>query len=110
MTDHYEKAKQAWETAGKLVQGDRRETHGDFKTNFQAIADLWSVYIANVATKRKAMEPLIQAEDVAQMMVLLKVARAMNGGINIDDYIDAIGYSMIAAGLVHSEELPKQRR
>ena len=39
MTDHYEKAKQAWETAGKLVQGDRRETHGDFKTNFQAIAE-----------------------------------------------------------------------
>jgi hypothetical protein len=102
-SDHYEAAKAAWETAGSLVQGDRRETHGDFKENFEAIAGLWDAYIAakNYGTSQFRVS-LIDAEDVAQMMVLMKIARTMNGRLNPDDYVDAIGYATIAAGLATS--------
>ena len=103
-SDHYEAAKAAWETAGSLVQGDRRETHGDFAENFESIAGLWCAYLT--ARKYAYDDPFITitAQDVAQMMVLLKIARTMNGKLNPDDYVDAIGYAMIAAGLATSSD------
>jgi hypothetical protein len=101
-SDHYEAAKAAWETAGKIVQGDRRETHGDFRENFQAIAMLWNSYL--VSRDFGVTNTFITSIDVAQMMVLLKIARTMNGRLNPDDYVDAIGYATIAAGLATSSD------
>ena len=39
----------------------------------------------------------ITARDAALMMMLLKVARTKTGTYNPDDYVDAAGYSAIAA-------------
>ena len=103
-SDHYDAAKAAWETAGKLVQGDRRETHGDFKENFEAIASLWDAYLMSRKYSFDNPGNMLTRKDVAQMMVLLKIARTMNGRLNPDDYVDAIGYAMIAAGLATSSD------
>lgn len=100
--DHYDAAREAWETAGELVQGDRRETHGDFKENFEAIACLWDSYLMARRYSFANANTMLTKKDVAQMMVLLKIARTMNGRLNPDDYVDAIGYAMIAAGLATS--------
>ena len=83
---------------GDLSPHFRRETHGDFKHNFAAIASLWNGYF------QARSGGLITAEDVAHMMVLLKIARTLRGAHNNDDYVDAIGYAMIAAGLAKPTE------
>lgn len=103
-SDHYAAAKAAWETAGKIVQGDRRETHGDFQKNFEAIAGLWDAYLMAKKYSYDVSGSMLTNEDVGKMMVLLKIARTMNGKLNPDDYVDAIGYAMITAGLATSSD------
>jgi hypothetical protein len=50
----------------------------------------------------------IHGTDVAQMMVLLKVARAAIGKLKDDDFVDAAGYSALACEL--SEKRPSETR
>ncbi len=69
--------------AAELVDGDRQETHGRKQDNFQNISMLWSAYL----------EMDLSPKNVANMMVLLKVARTKTGKFNIDDYIDMAGYA-----------------
>ncbi|MDA1338298.1 MAG: DUF6378 domain-containing protein [bacterium] len=75
--------------AEKLVNGDRDKTHGDKLENHKNISLLWSAYL----------ETTITPKDVAILMVLLKLARTKAGQFNIDDYVDACGYSAIAGEL-----------
>lgn len=81
------KASTVLATAATLVDGDRREAHGDPKQSFNRIAALWSAYTGVT----------ISPKDVAQMMVLLKMARAMYGQHNDDDYVDQAGYIALAS-------------
>lgn len=98
---HYEAAANAHATAGKLVQGDRRETHGDFAKNFAAIASVWTGYLQ---ARFPGCGITFSPRDVAHMMSFMKTARTMNGAYNPDDFVDDIGYSMIAAGLAAVEQ------
>ena len=84
-TDILEKTK-------KLVSTDREDKHGDKVVNHENIARLWSGYIQN----KTKLNINILPEDVANMMALLKIARTQAGHHNIDDYVDACGYSAIA--------------
>lgn len=79
--------------AAELVGGDRAATHGDKVINHQHIADLWHAYLSERlwVTKNR-----ISALDVANMMELVKIARRMSGGHNIDDYVDGAGYAAVA--------------
>ena len=99
---HYRVAREAHETAGKLVQGDRRETHGDFIKNFEAIAALWNGFLLSRFGYRVGLK--LTALDVADMMVLLKMGRTMNGKDNPDERVDLLGYGMIGAGLAGAEQ------
>lgn len=80
--------------AAGLVSGARAATHGDKQENHENIAALWTGYL----------EMSITAKDVANMMVLLKVARTKTGEYNPDDYMDAVGYAAIAGELAAREE------
>lgn len=80
--------------AAKLVSGEREATHGNKFDNHSNIAALWTGYLDHVVT----------AKDVANMMVLLKVARTKTGSHNPDDYVDAVGYAAIAGELAAREE------
>jgi len=75
-----------------LVNKSREVSHGDKVKNHENIARLWTGYIQNKTNLKISILP----EDVANLMVLLKVARTQSGKHNVDDYIDACGYSAIA--------------
>lgn len=76
--------------AAELVGGDRASQHGDKVENHQHIAALWSAFL----------ERPITADQVALMMVLLKVARTKTGRLNRDDYVDMAGYAGVAGEIM----------
>lgn len=70
------------------------------------IADLWSTFIVSSTKHRVAGDlTIIDAvqltpADVAKMMALLKIARAIHGDpLNEDHYVDAAGYIALDAAL-----------
>lgn len=75
-------------TAADIVTGSRNATHGEMSDTFARVARLWQAYMLN----RNSAKPL-DAEDVALMMALLKMARAGSGKLNVDDYVDLAGYA-----------------
>lgn len=85
------------EKAKKLVSDDREKAHGNKIINHENIARLWSGYIQN----KTKLTINILPEDVANMMVLLKVARTQLGNHNPDDFVDACGYSAIAGEIAN---------
>ena len=72
--------------AKKCVCGQREQDYGTPESNFQLIADLWNAYIADG-------RPMIDATDVAMMMILMKIARVKNGGGTGDSFVDIAGYA-----------------
>ncbi len=75
--------------AADLVGGDRAKQHGNALETYTNIAALWSAYPQTPTT----------TYDVALMMVLLKIARTKPRGLNLDDFVGAVGYAGIAAEL-----------
>ena len=81
-------AKQALERALAITGGDRAESYGSMWENHENIARLWNGYLYNKSH--------LTAEDVANMMELLKIARRKLGSFNEDDYTDGAGYAAVA--------------
>ena len=80
-------------SAAKLVGGDRKAAYGDVVSGLSKVADVWNG-ILDAAGKAPA-EPL-NAQDVAQLMVGLKIARSYTGAFRLDNFIDAAGWSAVA--------------
>lgn len=78
--------KECLEAAAQAVLTDRETDYGKPEDTFEIIAELWSAYTG------KTLDRL----DVANMMILLKVARAANR-YKDDTYIDIAGYAACAA-------------
>jgi len=79
--------------AKDLITGDRNETHGDAFQNHAEIAEFWNIFLD------KKLQPMasITAEDVALMMVLMKISRNNQGKKNnLDNFVDMCGYAAIA--------------
>ena len=75
---------QALREAATIISGDRDVQYGGPEENFTRIAKIWSVIIGVDITP----------EDVAMMMVGLKVARyASKSGFQPDTWIDIAGYA-----------------
>jgi hypothetical protein len=75
---------EALREAAKIIAGDRDVQYGGPEENFTRIAKIWSVIIGKEITP----------EDVAMMMVGLKVARyASKSGFQPDTWIDIAGYA-----------------
>lgn len=87
------------EAAG-IVEGARNTTHGEKERSFEAIAGLWNAFLA----VRKDPKGPIRASDVAQMMSLLKKARAEQGTPVRDHFVDDAGYAAIAGELTVPEK------
>lgn len=88
------KATEIAKKAADLIGGDRHEDHGDLLTNCQSIAAVWNGYLLARVVQNKSR--VLDAEDVAAMMELMKVARRLSGRTNPDDYVDGAGYAAIA--------------
>lgn len=76
----------AYEATG--IIDDRTSSHGTPEQTIARIAHIWTAYL----------EVPIQPAQVAQMMLLLKIARARHG-YDRDHYLDAIGYTLIAESM-----------
>ena len=92
-TDVLDKAK-------NLLSEAREKTHGDKVLNHENIARLWSSYFQN----KYKIAILVLPEDVANLMTLLKIARTQAGKFNLDDYVDACGYSAIAGEIANKRQ------
>lgn len=75
--------------ASGLIDGERNAQHGDRKECHTLIAKMWSAY--------KGID--FTPNEVACMMVLLKMARTKSGSYNGDCYVDAAGYAALAGEL-----------
>jgi hypothetical protein len=95
MADKREIAEEILKEAYRVVMTQRQNAHGDAENSFDIIGRYWQTYLLS-----KGYTVQISAYDVAQMMVLLKVARAsMGNGTHADHYVDTAGYSALAAML-----------
>lgn len=72
------------------------QKHGEPHDSFIMIAQLWSVYLQHTLQRRQGNQ--LQAHDVAEMMSLLKKARAAYASV-ADNYVDDAGYTSLAAML-----------
>lgn len=75
--------------AKKIITGDREGTYGKPEDSFSRIADYWTTYLGLRVTP----------SDVANMMILLKVARNGSGVYKNDNWIDICGYSALGSEL-----------
>lgn len=80
-----------------IISHDRQNTYGKPENNFQIIANMWNEYLG-------VDKILLSARDVAVMMMLLKIARMKSSPNHLDNYIDAAGYSIIAASFCDVED------
>lgn len=83
--------------ANKIIYGDREKAYGNPRFNLDSISAFWNVYL-----NRKFPEVVSQfgslymtAEDVAQMMILLKTARLIHNPTHVDSLTDQAGYASL---------------
>lgn len=75
---------EALREAAKIISGDRDAQYGAPEENFTRISKIWSVILGIDLSQ----------EDVAMMMIGLKVARyASKSGFQGDTWIDIAGYA-----------------
>jgi hypothetical protein len=93
--------KQILEAAAECVDGSREEDYGNPENCFMLIADLWTEYICMKAEIYSEIK--VEPRDVADMMMLLKIARNVVGG-KTDNYVDIAGYAACAGEIISEEE------
>jgi hypothetical protein len=79
---------------------ERKSLYGN---NFPSIASLWNNYIGN---HKEEGEPLFP-EDVAVMMMLMKVSRLLESPMNEDTLTDLLNYAWIATSYKEYEKIGK---
>lgn len=62
---------------------ERPDTHGEPEDSFERIGKMWQAYL----------DVPVTGADVANMMILLKVARNAEGHYHEDNYTDIAGYA-----------------
>lgn len=85
------------QTAESLVTGDRADQHGDMRENHRNMARMVGAYLGTP----------ISEEQMAGIMVCIKLARTKAGSTNPDDFVDMAGYAGIMghlAGCTDSSE------
>lgn len=71
--------------AKSIINGERQGSYGNPEDSFAIIAQMWTAYLGKD----------LSSADVANMMVLMKVARNANGVYKDDNWIDICGYAAI---------------
>lgn len=85
------------EEAARIIYGDRENAYGNPRFNLDTIAQFWNTYL-----DRKFPENVkqcgahnITAEDVAQLMILLKTSRLIHNPVHRDSLVDQAGYAAL---------------
>ena len=85
--------KQVLDTAATCVLQDRAAAYGAVEDNFNKIAYLWKSYLVG----KHGNDINLRAEDVACMMILMKVARLEGNPTHMDSWVDIAGYAACGA-------------
>jgi hypothetical protein len=86
------------DTALAVTTGDRRRDYDKATPNHERIARIWNAYIQS----RKDPNAELTALDVAHLMILLKIARAVYTPTR-DSYVDIAGYARCSAQIAGFE-------
>lgn len=81
--------KEILDAAAQIVTRDREDQYGPPEDCFAAIGNLWVAYLQACNVDIDLLDP----SDVANMMILLKIARGANGKPKADNWIDIAGYA-----------------
>ncbi len=97
--------------ADRIINGERNEQYGKAEDAFESISSYWNILLNAKMQKifdgydvekyegmKWSWEEIVEAHDVAMMMILLKVART-KGKKKRDNYVDIAGYAALAAKL-----------
>jgi hypothetical protein len=87
------------QSAIEVTSGDRRRDYDQATPNPERIAAHWNAYIQSRKDPHAPLSPL----DVAHLMILLKIARAVYTPTR-DSYVDIAGYARCAAQIAGFEE------
>lgn len=87
------------EEAKRCICQDRQNQYGAPEDSFFTIAQFWSTYLVGEGK----LNHILSKDDVAIMMVLLKVARTNGHKYHVDNYVDMAGYAALAAELAEDE-------
>ena len=82
------------DTANDVIYGDRERTYGDPGKNLRVVAGFWEQYLSARGHWDNDSEGLT-AEDVCNMMSLLKIARLTNTPGHLDSLVDICGYTAL---------------
>jgi hypothetical protein len=81
--------------AREIIYGDREEAYGNPRFNLDTIAQFWNVYMHRLFHSWGIDGAEFKAEDVAQMMILLKTARLIHNPTHFDSLVDQAGYAAL---------------
>ncbi len=81
------------EEAKRIVSQDRQHTYDHPQRNFARIAEMWSAYAGGTFTP----------DDVAAMLILMKVARLSSSPWLRDSWVDIAGYAALGGEVRPSE-------
>lgn len=84
--------------AADLITGDRNISYGEPTQNFTNIAEFLTTRLGHKLRDGEVITPA----DVADMMILLKVARNI-GNTKRDTYVDIAGYAGCGAEIIKNE-------
>lgn len=76
----------------RCVTGEREQQYGSPEDSFEVIADLWMTYLEKKTVPDTGLV-VLNPEDVAAMMALLKIARICTGKYKGDNWVDLAGYA-----------------
>lgn len=77
-----------------IINGERQGTYGKAEDSFTVISKMWSAYLGRD----------LSSADVANMMILMKVARNSSGVYAEDNWIDICGYAALGGEIQNEKE------
>ena len=83
------------DTARDIIYGDRERAYGSPRFNLDTIAKFWTVYLHRLFHSWGIEGAHLEAEDVAQMMILLKTSRLIHNPGHTDSLVDQAGYAAL---------------
>ena len=75
-----------------ITAGDRNVAYGNPEDNFQNIADYWNTYLTQ-RVGGATVGVRLTSQDVAHMMILMKMARLATNPGHRDSLVDIAGYA-----------------
>lgn len=87
------------DAAEACVCGKREQDYGSPEDNFRTIAEMWRSYIQTRCVGPGVLVDLVP-DDVASMMILLKVGRIAGGSLSQDNWVDIAGYAACGGEIV----------